>query len=54
MLLALIANDWRLGIGQSPFWLVAITTLITHIGFFTFAKTDWWTSFVLWYAGVPS
>ena len=54
MLLALIANDWRLGIGRSPFWLVAITTLIMHIGFFTFTKTDWWMSFVLWYAGVPS
>jgi hypothetical protein len=26
MLLALIANDWRLGIGRSPFWFVAITT----------------------------
>jgi hypothetical protein len=54
MLLGLIANDWRLGIGQSPFWFVAITTLIVHIGFFTFTKTDWWMSFVLWYAGVPS
>lgn len=54
MLLALIANDWRLGIGRSPFWLVAITTLIAQIGFFTFSKTDWWMSFVLWYAGAPS
>ena len=54
MLLALIANDWRLGIGRSPFWLVAITTLTVHIGFFTFTKTDWWMSLVLWYAGVPS
>ena len=54
MLVALIANDWRLGIGRSPFWLVAITTLTAHIGFFTFTKTDWWMPFVLWYAGVPS
>lgn len=50
MLLGLIALDWRLGIKRSPFWLVAITTVITHIGFFTFTKTDWWTSFVDWYA----
>jgi hypothetical protein len=54
MLLALIANDWRLGIRRSPFWFVAITTLTVHIGFFTFTKTDWWMSIVLWYAGVPS
>jgi hypothetical protein len=25
-----------------------------HIGFFTVTKTDWWMSFVLWFAGVPS
>jgi len=54
MLLALIANDWRLGIKRSPFWLVTITTLIIHIGFFTFTKSDWWMSLVQWYAGLPS
>jgi hypothetical protein len=54
MLLGLIAVDWRLGIRRSPFWLVTITTLITYIGFFTFAKSDWWMSFVLWSAPPPS
>ena len=53
MLLALIANDWRLGIKRSPYWFVTITTLIMHIGFFTFTKTDWWMSFVQWYANLP-
>jgi hypothetical protein len=47
-LLGLIAMDWRLGIRRSPFWLVTTTTLITYIGYFTFAKSDWWMSFVLW------
>jgi hypothetical protein len=46
MLLALIASDWRLGIKRSPFWLVTITTLIIHIGFFTFTRTVWWMSLV--------
>jgi hypothetical protein len=52
--LGLIAVDWRLGIRRSPFWLVTITILITHIGFFTFTKSDWWMSFVLWSATLPS
>ena len=50
MLLALIANDWRLGIRRSPFWLVMITTAIIHVGFFTFTKADWWMSLVQWFA----
>jgi hypothetical protein len=50
MLLGLIAVDWRLGMRRSPFWLVTITTLISYIGYFTFAKSDWWMSFVLWTA----
>jgi hypothetical protein len=50
MLLALIVNDWRIGIRRSPFWLVTITTVIMHIGFFTFTKSEWWVSFVQWYA----
>ena len=54
MLIGLIAVDWRLGIRRSPFWLLTVTTLITHIGFFTFAKSDWWMSFVLWFATPPS
>jgi hypothetical protein len=49
MLLALIANDWRLGIKRSPFWFVTITTVIMHVGFFTFTRSDGWMSFVLWY-----
>jgi hypothetical protein len=50
MLLALIANDWRIGIRRSPFWLVTITTVIMTIGFFTFTRSGWWMSFVQWYA----
>ncbi len=50
MLLGLIANDWRLGIRRSPFWLVTITTVIMTIGFFTFTKSEWWMSLVQWYA----
>jgi hypothetical protein len=50
MLLALIANDWRMGIRRSPFWLVTITTVVMHIGFFTFTKAEWWMSFVQWFA----
>lgn len=53
MLLALIANDWRLGIKRSPFWLVTVTTAIIHVGFFTFTKTDWWMSLVQWFADLP-
>ncbi len=49
MLLALIANDWRIGIRRSPFWLVTITTVVMHVGFYTFTKSDWWMSFVQWY-----
>jgi hypothetical protein len=52
MLVALIGNDWRIGIRRSPFWLVTITTVIMTIGFFTFTKSDWWMSFVQWYAGI--
>ncbi len=49
-LLGLIAADWRLGIRRSPFWLVTVTTVIIHTGFFTFTKTEWWMALVLWFA----
>lgn len=52
-LLALIAMDWRLGIRRSPFWLVTTTTLILHVGFFTFTKTAGWRDLVEWFAGLP-
>jgi len=52
-LLGLIAMDWRRGIKCSPFWLVTVTTVLIHLGFFTFAKSDWWTAGVLWFAGLP-
>ena len=53
MLLGLIAMDWRLGIRWSPFWLVTVTTLIIHVGFFTFTMTDWWMALVKWFADLP-
>jgi hypothetical protein len=46
MLLGLVADDWRLGIRHSPYWLVTATTVIIHLGFFTFTKSDWWMSLV--------
>ena len=46
-LLALIASDWRAGMKCSPFWVVTIITAFSHIGYFTFAKSDWWMDFVL-------
>ena len=49
MLLALIANDWRIGIRRSPFWPVTITTVVMHVGFYTFTKANWWMSFVQGY-----
>ena len=52
-LLGLIAMDWRRGIKCSPFWLVTVTTLFIHIGFFTFTKSEWWMALVLWFAGLP-
>lgn len=52
-LFALIAMDWRRGIRRSPFWLVTTATAIIHIGFFTFARTDWWTSLVQAFADLP-
>lgn len=51
-LLGLIAMDWRLGIRWSPFWLVTASTLIIHVGFFTFTKTDWWMDTVLWFTNL--
>lgn len=51
-LLALIAMDWRAGIRRSPFWLVTVTTVIIHVGFFTFAKTEEWMALVRWFAGL--
>ncbi len=53
MLLGLVANDWRLGIKRSPYWLVTAATVIIHVGFFTFTKTDWWMSLVQWFADLP-
>ncbi len=52
-LLGLIAMDWRLGIRVSPFWLVTVTLLIIHVGFFTFTKTDGWMAMVRWFADLP-
>jgi hypothetical protein len=51
-LLGLIAMDWRLGIRHSPFWFVTVTTVIIHVGFFTFTKTEWWASLVRWFASL--
>jgi hypothetical protein len=51
-LLGLIAMDWRLGIRRSPFWLVTGTTVIIHVGFFTFTKTEGWSSIVRWFASI--
>lgn len=53
ILFGLIAMDWRLGIRWSPFWLVTVTTLIIHVGFFTFTMSGWWMEFVQWFAGLP-
>ena len=44
---------WRLGIRWSPFWLVTVTTLIIHVGFFTFTATDRWMALVKWFADLP-
>lgn len=52
-LLSLIAIDRRLGIRWSPYWLVTATTLIIHVGFFTFTMTDWWMALVRWFADLP-
>jgi len=53
VLSGLIAMDWRLGIKRSPFWLVTVTTLIIHVGFFTFTMSDWWMALVRWFASLP-
>jgi len=50
ILLGLIAMDWRLGIKRSPFWLVTGTTVVIHVGFFTFTKTGWWMALVQCFA----
>ena len=34
--------DRRRGGRSSPFWLVTITTVLIHVGFFTFAGSDRW------------
>ena len=52
-LLGLIAADWRRGIRCSPFWLVTVTTLVLHVGLFTFALTDGWASLVSGFAALP-
>jgi hypothetical protein len=51
-LLALIVIDWKKGIKFSPYWVVTIVLAAMHIGFFTFAKTAAWASFVEWFVAL--
>jgi len=48
-LLALIVADWRKGLRWSPYWVVTVVTVIMHVGYFTFTKTQGWTEFIRWF-----
>lgn len=49
-LLILIALDWRAGLKNSPYYIVASVITIMHIGFFTFTKSEGWAAYVRWFA----
>jgi hypothetical protein len=53
LLLLLIAADWRQGVKRSAFWVVAIVQGTAHVGYWTFARTDGWFAFCLWYTDLP-
>ena len=48
-LLALIVVDWRKGLKLSPYWVVTVVTVIMHVGYFTFTKTEGWIEFIRWF-----
>lgn len=51
-LLFLIARDWRHGIKRSPFWVATVLIAFMHVAYWTFAKSDWWYRFCLWFASL--
>ena len=48
-LLTLVVADWRKGLKWSPYWVVTVVTVIMHVGYFTFSKTQGWIEFIRWF-----
>jgi len=53
-LLALVVADWRKGLKWSPYWVVTVVTVIMHVGYFTFAKTQGWIEFIRWFMSLST
>lgn len=51
-LFVLIGQDWRHGIKRSPYWVVTVLIGFMHLAYWTFAKSDWWYGFCLWFASL--
>jgi glucan phosphoethanolaminetransferase (alkaline phosphatase superfamily) len=51
-LLFLILLDWKKGITRSPFWVITLLVALMHIGYWTFATSDWWLAFCMWFRGM--
>ena len=53
LVLALIANDLRLGMKWSPYWCVLGLNGLAYFAFFKIAPTDGWLAFVNWFEDLP-
>lgn len=50
-LVALIANDWRLGVRRSPFWVVGILIGVLYLCYREVAPMEMWIGYCDWLAG---
>ena len=51
MLVALIANDWRLGVRRSPFWVVTVLIGVLYFCYRVVAPMEAWIGYCDWLAG---
>jgi hypothetical protein len=45
MLAALLANDWRLGLRRSPYWVISILLLVQFLAYRLVSDQPWWLDY---------
>ncbi len=52
LLAALIANDWRVGVRRSPFWVITALLGAQYAGYAFVAPTNAWIAYCRWLDGL--